>query len=69
MPTESNVKALVDAMWQLLDDMGTNGASVCRASKAQARVAFEPFRDNEPEYEDWMSLDEAKAIILEIAGR
>lgn len=43
MPTPEQVQALADAMWQLLDDMGTDGQCVCLAAKAQARAALEPF--------------------------
>lgn len=38
------VEALSDAMWQCLDDMGAQGQGVCLASKAKARIAYEPFR-------------------------
>lgn len=38
------VEALSDAMWQLLDDMGAEGTSVCLSAKASARIAYEPFR-------------------------
>lgn len=44
MPTEDQALALANAMWQLLDDMGESGLSVCLAAKAQARIAYEPFR-------------------------
>ncbi len=40
-----DVVLLADAMWQLLDDMGVNGLSVCPAAKAAARLAYEPFAD------------------------
>jgi hypothetical protein len=64
MTTESEVERLADAMWQLLDDMGRGGQSVCLGAKAQARVAYEPFRDkSEPEYDDWMTAAEAQAIL------
>lgn len=43
-PTQEQVQALADAMWQLLDDMGEKGQSVCGHAKAMARVAYEPFR-------------------------
>ena len=39
------VVPLADAMWQLLDDMGADGLSVCPAAKAAARLAYEPFAD------------------------
>lgn len=65
--SSAEIEALADAMWQLLDDMGERGQSVCVAAKAQARIAFEPFRDkSEPEFIDWMSLEEAKRIEAEI---
>lgn len=67
--SNEEVQELADAMWQLLDDMGDRGASVCLAAKAQARVAYEPFRDkSEPEYDDWMSLAQAKKILKECDG-
>ncbi len=40
----AEVQALADAMWQLLDDMGAEGTSVCAVAKASARIAYEPFR-------------------------
>ena len=65
--TPEQIEALAEAMWQILDDMG-KGISVCRAAKAQARVAYEPFRDkSEPEYNDWMSLAEAEEILARLA--
>lgn len=58
------MQPLIDAMDQLLDDMGHAGLSVCLAAKAQARVAFEPFV--EPSYADmYMPLEEAKRILAE----
>lgn len=61
MPTEEEVKALADAMWQLLDDMGKDSYSVCPLAKIDARIAYEPFRDkSEPEYDDWMSFQQAR---------
>lgn len=66
MATEEEVQELADAMWQLLDDMGKNGQSVCLLAKIDARIAYEPFRDkSEPEYEDWLSYDEAKRHLAE----
>lgn len=60
MATEEEVKALADAMWQLLDDMG-KGQSVCLLAKIDARIAYEPFRDkSEPEYDNWMSFQQAR---------
>lgn len=66
MPTDAEISALADAMWQLLDDMRDTGQGVCLAAKAEARIAYEPFRDkSEPEYDDWMSLAQAMAIRAE----
>lgn len=66
MPTEQEVNDLAEAMWQLLDDMGRNGKSVCLAAKAQARIAYEPFADwtdwDQDMIDTWMSLEDARAI-------
>ena len=61
-PTQQEVSALSEAMSQLLDDMGKTGQSVCLLAKAEARVAFEPFRV-EDNLDDWMTLADAKAIV------
>jgi hypothetical protein len=69
LQTAAEIEALADAMWQLLDDMGDRNHSVCLAAKAQARVAYEPFRDtSEPEYDDWMTVAQAKQILKECDG-
>jgi hypothetical protein len=52
-----------DALWQLLDDMGRDGVHVCLAAKAQARIAFEPFRNDDSPL-DW-PLAEAEKIMKE----
>lgn len=66
MPTEQEVNDLAEAMWQLLDDMGRNGKSVCLAAKAQARIAYDPFADwtdwDQDMIDTWMSLEDARAI-------
>lgn len=58
MPTPEQVDALVDAVEQLLDDMGKGGVCVCLHAKAKARIAFEPFCDPEAA-EYFMTLEEA----------
>lgn len=63
MHTQDEIKALADAMWQILDDMGPNGACVCLAAKAQARIAYEPFNDHEAEPP--MQLEDARRILAE----
>lgn len=69
MATPEQIEALEDAMWQLLDDMGADGKSVCLAAKAQARVAYEPFMpDDGTYYRDWMTLDQAERILKECDG-
>lgn len=64
MYTEQQIAELADAMWQLLDDMGKDGLSVCLAAKAQARIAYEPFiTDIEREaYAGLMDLETALEI-------
>lgn len=58
------VQALADAMWQLLDDMRTSGQCACLLAIAEARVAFEPFRDDDPDANaDLMPLDVAQKIL------
>lgn len=61
MATQQQIDALSDAVWQLLDDMGREGQSVCLAAKAQARIAFEPFQD--PDAPTPMDLDYAKSVV------
>ncbi len=69
MPTKQEVDDLADAMWQILDDMGRDGKSVCLAAKALARVAYEPFADftdwDQEMLDTWMPLEEAKRIVAE----
>ena len=67
-PTVPQVQALADAMWQLLDDMDINGQCVCLFAKAQARVAYEPFRFTDDNGDDGldMPLSKAEAILAEI---
>lgn len=62
MPTEKEIEDLAEAMWQLLDDMGKDGRSVCLAAKAQARIAYEPFNIPNMNWADWMSLADAEQI-------
>lgn len=64
MPTEAEVTALADAMWQLLDDMGEKGQTVCLAAKVRARLAFEPWNTEEGALCD-MPLEEAKRLWAE----
>lgn len=59
--TPEQIEALAEAMWQLLDDMGPEGRSVCLFAKAMARVAFEPFQD--PDARTPMSLDDAVMVL------
>jgi hypothetical protein len=60
----TEVKALIDAMDQILDDMGSTGLCVCLLAKAKARIAFEPFiPPGDTEY--FLSLEEATRIVKE----
>jgi Lar family restriction alleviation protein len=56
-------EALADAVWQLLDDMGADGLSVCGAAKAQARIAVEPFLSCEDSDELDFTLRRAQEIM------
>lgn len=71
MPTPEEVGRLAEAMWQVLDNVGAEGRSVCLATKALARVAFEPFLQADfaadaglaPDYAPAMSLSEAQVVL------
>ena len=59
------IRGLIEAMFDLLDDMGPDRMFVSDVSKAQARIAYEPFlADDELEY--LMSIEEARRIVKEI---
>lgn len=63
-PRRESIAALIDAMDSVLDDMGKNGLSVCLYTKAQARIALEPFLS--PESAEFiMPLSEAERIVKE----
>jgi hypothetical protein len=57
------MQTLVNAMSQLLDDMGHQGKCVCGLAKAQAVAAYQPWRDADDG--NIMSLAEAERIIDE----
>lgn len=59
----SPMEQLVEAMHQLLDDMGHEGKSVCGLAKAQAIAAYQPWRQQDDD--SFMSLAEAERIIDE----
>lgn len=60
-PQPGDYDALVEAMCQVLNDMGDDGLSVCPLVKARARLAFEPFEldDNG----DLMDVQKAREIV------
>jgi hypothetical protein len=58
------IAALIDAMDQILADMGIDSLSVSPYAKANARVVFEPFIDPASR-EFFMSLELAQALIAE----
>ena len=60
---EENISFLKEAVWQVLDDMGATGQSCCGYAKAKLRIAFEPFRDADENFDDWLSYEEAKHIV------
>lgn len=59
--------ALLDGVWQVLDDMGAEGTSCCLAAKAQLRVAYEPFR--QPDVPVDYPLENAQAVLAAIATK
>lgn len=68
--TDKQIKALADAVWQVLDDMGAKGHSACGYTKALLRKAFEPWAeeqaDGEPDGWPDMTLADAEAIIKSV---
>jgi hypothetical protein len=65
-PSQEQIDALADAMWQLLDDMGIDGKCVSGAAKAQARVASEPFCNDPADVNGLMSIETAREILGDI---
>ena len=61
MVLPEEVESLVAAMWQLLEDMGKEGQCVCLEAKARARIAFEPFREDDDDIP--MTLEDAERVI------
>lgn len=64
-PSDNQIRALADAVWHALEDMGRNGHSVCEAVKAQLRYHYEPFND-EPEANPDYALDTATNVLKEL---
>lgn len=64
---DKRVTDLIEAVWQVLDDMGTDGKCCCGAAKAQLRVAYEPFSEEVGPTEGFLSLSEAERILRECA--
>lgn len=60
------LKALIEAAWLVLDDMGADRTSCCLYAKAQLRLAFEAFRD--PELDMDMPLDTAAEIVRSVTA-
>lgn len=63
--TIEQIESLRSAMAQVLDDFGEDGKSVCGATKAEARVAFQPFLDDDfdpPAY----SFEAAAKLLVEL---
>lgn len=65
MATKAEVDALADALWYMLDDMGSHGNCVSNAAKAQARVALEPWLQANKWPLDY-ALDRAQAVVDDI---
>lgn len=58
-----DLTALIDAVWQVLDDMDGEHTACCLFAKAQLRVAYEPFREDGLDMD--MPLEEARRIVKE----
>jgi hypothetical protein len=61
------IEDLVEAVRQLLEDMGPDGLSVCLAVKAEARVALEPFL-SKGDGKNMITFARAHAIMEEAAS-
>lgn len=60
-------RALADAVWQALDDMGKEGDAVCGATKAMLRHAYEPYNtDPDPDAAPDYSLAEAVEVLRSV---
>jgi hypothetical protein len=55
--------ALIDAVEDVLYDIGTDDGSPCLAVKAKLRLAYEPFLTHEESREYIMTLEEAVSIL------
>lgn len=66
--TTEQIRALADAVWQVLDDMGLDGRSCCIAAKAALRRAYEPFIDDPETMKGIMSLSQADEICREVGA-
>ena len=68
--TDDDLRNLVTAVWQVLDDMGTEGQSCCGVAKAMLRHAIEPFlgaidcTDEDFDYKLSMAVDVLKKVGL-----
>lgn len=60
----TSTEALREALWQLLDDMGDDGLSVCQAAKDQARAAL----SGSPAPSEWRDIETAPKDGTEIIG-
>jgi hypothetical protein len=65
--TAEQVRALADAMWQLLDDFGPGAdCRPCLAAIAQARVAYEPFVAEPGDVDSIFPLPRAQEIVRDV---
>lgn len=55
----------MEAMADLLSDMGKDGHAVCGFAKAKARIAYEPFRTEPEDEEGIMPLAAAQQVFLD----
>jgi len=61
-----SLEELIDAVDQVLDDMGKDGKSCCGYAKAKLRIAYEPFREDRELIDEYiMPLDVAKKLVYD----
>jgi hypothetical protein len=63
------IEDLVDAAWQVLEDMGARGHCCSAFAKAKLRIALELFIDRIGTVDELMSLDAAVRVVSECDER
>lgn len=61
-----DVEALVDAVWQVLDDMRVHVCECSGGAKMQLRVAYEPFASEDLPTDTFVPLEKAREILAQL---